>query len=46
MRVFRDRDSREEENQWTFGQLVPVLLLLLPVFLAGECFSGNGLFVF
>lgn len=39
MRLFREcRDT--EENDWGFGQLVPVLLLLLPAVSMLEGFSG------
>lgn len=39
MHKFYDPDL--EENHWGFGQLVPVLLLLLPVLLMAEGFSGK-----
>lgn len=34
-------DTLQEENDWNFGQLVPVLLLLVPVILVAEGFSGK-----
>lgn len=40
MRLFYTRRP-SEENEWSFGQLVPVLLLLLPVLLVTEAFSGK-----
>lgn len=42
MRLFYKRHA-SEENGWGFGQLVPVFLLLLPVLLMAEGFSGTCL---
>lgn len=39
IRLFRERHETKE-NGWGFGQLVPVLLLLLPALLMLEGFSG------
>lgn len=41
MRLFRGRHATESE--WGFGQLVPVVLLLLPALLIVEAFSGKDL---
>ncbi|KAI9369221.1 hypothetical protein BJX61DRAFT_545802 [Aspergillus egyptiacus] len=49
IRLFTVRDSlpqhfeaTEEEDRWGFGQLVPVLMLLIPVLLIAESWSGTS----